>query len=151
MATSVNGNGKMRLLLRISWVTFVSLVLCVGFVLTILFYPFVPITYSKVVLCQDEVIAGRFITYTAHFNKYTDRVGAMTRYLVSRNGEATITLTPYGLADAKIGDTVKTVTVQIPDQVKHGKYYIRWIVVYDYFGIRFVKVGAETPDFLVTK
>lgn len=145
-----NGNGKkQKLILNIAIGIFVVLVLCVGSILAVALYPFTPVVFREVVLKQDVVTAGQYITYTANFTKYTNKVGTMTRYLVSLNGDATITLNPSGLADAKMSATCKTVVVEIPCIVKPGRYKIRWVVVYDYFGIRQVSASHETPEFRV--
>ena len=145
-----NGNGKkQKFILNIAIGIFVILALCVGSVAVVSLYPFTPVVFHEVTLKQDIVTAGQYITYTANFTKYTSKVGTMTRYLVSLNGDATITLNPSGLADAKVADTHKTVIVEIPCIVKPGNYKIRWVVMYEYFGIRQVSVWFETPVFKV--
>jgi uncharacterized protein (DUF58 family) len=146
----INGDKKFILLIRIGISIVILLSFLTGGVIAVSVWTFAPVVYSNIELKQHSVVAGTSITYTAHFKKNTRRVGTMTRYLVSLNGDATITLTPAGLADAKIEDTSKTVTVQIPEYIQFGKYKIRWVVVYDYFGIRQVSVWCETPPFMIT-
>jgi hypothetical protein len=145
-----NGNGNLqKLVLKIAIATFVVLTVCMIGVTTIALYPFEPVKYSQTILHNSTVTAGQYITYTAKFCKSTNKIGTMTRYLVSLNGDATITLSPSGLADAKITDISKTVTVQIPELVKPGRYKVRWVVVYTYFGIREVSISWETPEFRI--
>jgi hypothetical protein len=146
---AANGNGRMDTLTRVAVAIFVLLALIVGATTFVIFYPFHPVVYSKTVLEQGIVKAGSYVTYTAYFKKNVTTIGTMTRYLVSLNGEATITLDPPGLADAKFTDTTKTVIVYIPSFVKPGLKKIRWVVVYPYYGIRQVSVSHETPVFTV--
>jgi hypothetical protein len=147
----LNGNGRIKRVLLLTYITFCFLVVCMGTIVTVSLYPFEPIKYSKIDLLYSTVKAGGYVWYTANFCKSVNQVGTMTRYLVSMNGGATITLNPGGLADAKITDKSKTVMVEIPDDIKPGKYKIKWVVVYSYFGIRQIPVWAETPEFMVVK
>ncbi len=144
-------NGRMDLLTWVG-VAIVFLLACsIISVTVVLFYPFHPLTYYPTTMEKTTVKAGDLISYTAHFSKTTDKVGSMTRYLVFMNGDATVVLTPYGLADARSTDSHKTVTVQIPHATPPRRCKIRWVVIYDYFGIRQVAVWGETPIFEVTK
>jgi hypothetical protein len=148
---SVNNNGRIDRLICVAWFICCLIAMCVATVLIVSLYPFTPIQYGATDLWYNTVRAGESITYTAHFKKYTRSVGTMTRYLISLNGGATVTLFPGGLADAKPTDTSKTVVVEIPPITKPGKYKIRWVVVYTYYGIRQVSVPCETPEFTVIR
>ena len=145
------GNGRMKNLIRIAVVTLSLIFIAMATVLFVVFYPFTPIKYFETALKQNAVMAGGQIEYTSFFEKYVNTVGTVTTFLVSMDGKATIVLTSSGLADAKPDDTFKVVQVDIPENTKPGKYKIRWVVVYDYYGIRQVRVRCETPEFTVIK
>ena len=146
------GNGRMIMLIRLTTATLVTLAILVGSIFILSVYPFHPIVYGQIVLNQNTVQVGKYMSYTANFVKNTYTVGTMTRYLIStKDKRATITLGPGGLADAQVTDKSKTVSVEIPEFVAEGEYFIRWVVVYPYFGIRQISATCETPPFMVTK
>ena len=114
-------------------------------------HPLKPIVYHNAVLDNNVVLAGNRVSFTVYFDKYTTKVGTMTRYLVAKNGNkaATITLTT-GLADAKINSKLKNVILDIPLTTSPGHYAVRWAVVYKYYW-RDIIIWYETPEFTVIK
>lgn len=137
---------------RLSVGIFAMLVGFIAFLSIVYFYPFEPIVFHRAILVEDRVKAGSAIEIVSCFDKFTDKPGMMTRYLVAANdGGQIITLTGPLLATAKAGDSFKVVRIEIPDYIVSGKYYIRWVVGYDYFGLRTVYVTSETPIFSVEK
>ena len=114
----------------------------------VLFYPYKPVVYYDVEMTQKTVIAGESLSYIVHFKKKTDRIGTMTRFLDCKN-QSSIVLGPYGLADSKKTDTSKPVRVEIPIGTKSDICKVRWIVEFNYFGIRNVWERYETPEFEV--
>ena len=143
-----NGNGKIKFLIKLASISLFLLIVSYFTFLIISFYPFKTIIYHSVELKHNIVKAGDHITYTSFFTKYTDKVGVMTRYLISTTGDSITVITPYVLVDARDSDISKTVTVTLPQNTTPGTYYIRWVVSYD-FGIRQITARGETPEFKV--
>jgi hypothetical protein len=137
------------MLFRLAYTVFIFFTLIVIGIVIIYWYPFTPIVYEKAVLKQNQVKTGDVLTYTAHFKKYANRVGTMQRWLVCEK-QATQSL-DYGLADASVDDTFKTVTVEIPKTTLPGKCKVKWTVGYDYYGLRTIPTRFETPQFEVVK
>lgn len=122
------------------------------FLLVVFIYPFKPIVFHEAILIEQQVRAGGIIEIVSCFDKYTNKPGTMTRYLVAAgNGGQIITLSGSVMATAQKGDSFKVVRIEIPAYVYAGQYYIRWTVGYDYFGLRTVYVTSETPIFSVVK
>jgi hypothetical protein len=123
------------------------------FLLVVFIYPFEPITFHEAILITPSVKAGYAIEIISCFDKYTDKPGTMTRFLVAAddNGGQIITLSGPIMATAKKGDSFKVVRIDIPSYVPSGRYFIRWMVAYNYFGLRTVFVESETPVFTVEK
>jgi hypothetical protein len=144
----MNNGIKYKIAYKVSIATFLTISLLLASVLWAQFWPFTPVEFEKVVLEYDTVKADDVIVYTSYFKKHVNRVGNMTRYLISQNGESVITLST-SLVLSKTTDRQKVVVVWIPSWVKPGKYKIKWVVTYDYFGIRMVEASAETPIFTV--
>jgi hypothetical protein len=130
---------------------FSLLVISLVALIWVISWPFQPIEYRPTTMSTDRVRVGEVVEVTAHFVKHTNKVGTMTRYLVSVNNQETIITLGTSLASANRSDTSKTVQIEIPDYVHPGKYKIWWIVGYDYFGLRTVYVRGETPEFTVEK
>jgi hypothetical protein len=145
------GNGRMKIVLRLATATFMILFLMMSFAVIVTFYPFEPVVFTSMTLDKEKVSPRGVITYTTKFIKHTDKDGEASRFLMNAENSAFYPLGPITLADSPQGPGEKVVANEIYDYVIPGRYRIKLVVKYDYFGIRTVRVKAETPCFTVTK
>jgi hypothetical protein len=148
MTNKINNNGRLKKIYYLAVFAFVMLCCIIISVFIILVYPFNPGKFGDVILEKETVRAGGVLTYTVNFNKYTTKMGEITRFLINKNGGKMV-ITPYAIADASPSDTSKKISIGIPDSTPPGDYEILFVVKYHYFGIREAIVSGKTPIFKV--
>jgi hypothetical protein len=136
------------MLFRLAYTVFGFLALiCLAFII-IQWYPFVPITFGDAVLDKDVLRPGEALSYTNTFEKHTNKTGMIQRYLQCKK-QATANIGSPTLADASMEDKSKRVIAVIPETTMPDVCRIRWVVDYEYFGMRKVSVRHSTPWFQV--
>jgi hypothetical protein len=144
-----NNNINHVMLFRMAYTLFSAILAGAMLIMLILFYPFNPISFGDAQLDKDSVKAGEALSYTTHFEKHTDKTGMIQRYLQCKK-QATQNIGSPTLADATSGDKEKSVKAVIPETTMPDTCRIRWVVDYEYFGIRKITVKHSTPWFEVT-
>jgi hypothetical protein len=137
-------------LFRSIWFLIV-LAFCLAMVpMIISFYPFHPVDFLGTEFMPIEVKAGEIVKYKMLVEKHTTLTPTITRFLVSTDDTANQiqigTTTP---GSQRITDKHKWITVEIPRWVEPGRYFIRSVASYEYFGFRKVEVDYNTPCFNV--
>ena len=111
--------------------------------------PLTPIEIHSVKILNpgNIVKAGDHIIYAVDATKYTDRPARILRQLVNDR------VTHYTPIESNIptGKKRRTSTLITSKGDPPGEYYIKYTLVYRYFGFRDVAVSTESDRFMIVK
>jgi hypothetical protein len=125
-------NGIERQLFRVFGGVFGIMVISL---IVIFFYPFNPADFHSVDIMQTEVYAGGSLRFDIHFDKYTDLVPEVTRYLFPCKGNPSGAMTlEQTLGEAAPGMKVKPVATELPKRTMPGWWKVGLVIKYPYWG-----------------
>ena len=114
--------------------TFILLCLFAVFIVLIAVWPYDPVTYNYIQMETPFVKSGDVVIYKLWMDKKTNLTPIVTRTLQNMDSKEDQISVTGTVGMARIGDPYKRIYVGVPSWIKPGRYIVRNVVTYPYWG-----------------